>query len=75
MPLDSAQAGLGFEIASLRALGEGRRRRSHADRLLRERRAAGNTPDVPAPKMIIEPASPQQSPTERRKPDGAYRLD
>lgn len=68
MPLDSAPAGLGFEIASLRALAEGRRRRSHADRLLRERRASNRD-------MTIDPAPPRQSPTEARKPDGPHRLD
>lgn len=38
MPLDVGQTGLGLEIALLRALGDRRRRRSLADRLLRERR-------------------------------------
>lgn len=40
MPLDTTPAGLGFELALLRALGEGRRRQSLADWLLRERRDA-----------------------------------
>jgi len=44
MPHDAAQTGLGLEIASLRALGEGRRRRSLADRLLRESRTAEALP-------------------------------
>ena len=45
MPHDAAQTGLGFELASLRALGEGRRRRSLADRLLRESRTAETLPE------------------------------
>jgi len=38
MPSDIIQTGVGSELASLRALGNGRRRQSLADRLLRERR-------------------------------------
>ena len=57
MPTDMMHMGLGFEVASLRALGEVRRRQSLADRLLRERRQTSTTseqvqgrqtrPDVP----------------------------
>ncbi|WP_425067000.1 hypothetical protein [Reyranella sp.] len=38
MPTDIMHVGLGSEVASLRALGEVRRRQSLVDRLLRERR-------------------------------------
>lgn len=44
MSHDVAQTGLGSELAALRALGEGRRRRSLADRLLRERRTPKTLP-------------------------------
>ena len=37
MPLDITQTRLGYELASLRALGEGRRRQSLLSFLLRER--------------------------------------
>jgi len=57
MPHDAAQTALGFELASLRALGEGRRRRSLADRLLRERRMAEMLPEV-----SIGQSSPQSRP-------------
>lgn len=52
MPLDTAQTELGFELALLRALGEGRRRQSLADRLLRERRDAETFREVRVGKMI-----------------------
>lgn len=65
MPHDAAQTALGFELASLRALGERRRLRSLADRLLRERRTAEMLPEVSighlGPKS--RPFSP--SPSER----------
>jgi len=38
LPTNIIHMGLGSEVASLRALGEGRRRQSLIDRLLRERR-------------------------------------
>jgi hypothetical protein len=40
MPLDTEQTGTDFELVALRALAEGRRRRSQADWLLRARRDA-----------------------------------
>ncbi|MFN4018065.1 MAG: hypothetical protein ACK4JB_22190 [Reyranella sp.] len=40
MPLDTEQTGTDFELAALRALADGRRRRSQADWLLRARRDA-----------------------------------
>ncbi|TAJ97369.1 MAG: hypothetical protein EPO10_00855 [Reyranella sp.] len=46
MPFDATHAELGFELASLRALGEGRRRRSLADRMLRERRDMSTDSDA-----------------------------
>lgn len=45
MPTDIIHAGLGSEVASLRALGEVRRRQSLIDRLLRERREAPSSPE------------------------------
>lgn len=60
MSHDVAQTGLGFELALLRALGEGRRRRSLADRLLRERRAAKTFPEV-----SVEQMSPRARPSSR----------
>lgn len=75
MPLDSAQNGLGLEIALLRALGERRRRRSLADRLLRERRDVKNSPSARVEKMTIGRAQSLQSPTAPWKPDGPHRLD
>lgn len=61
------QTGLGSELSLLRALGEGRRRQSLADRLLRERRLAALLPKVRVGQMIkmiakVPPLS--RSPTE-----------
>ena len=64
MPLDTAHARQGFELALLRALGEGRRRQSLADRLLRERRGAEVFPEVRIAQMILKVSSLSQSPTE-----------
>ncbi len=52
MPLDTTPTGLGFELALLRALGEGRRRQSLADWLLRERRDADTFSWVRVEQMI-----------------------
>lgn len=45
MPIDIIHRGLGSELASLRALGDVRRRQSLADRLIRERREASSAPE------------------------------
>lgn len=65
MPLDTTQTGLGFELALLRALGEGRRRQSLADRLRRERcdsqtyRGVGVGQIIPkAPPLSRSPSEP-----------------
>lgn len=63
MPHDAAQTELGLELASLRALGEGRRRRSLADRLLRERRMPKTLPEVPVGQMSPTPQF-SRSPSE-----------
>lgn len=72
MALDSTNTGLGLEIASLRALGEGRRRRSLADRLLRERRDVVRLGTV---KSTIDPSPALHSSVEAWKSDGPHRLD
>lgn len=64
MPLDIAQRGLGFELASLRALGEGRRRRSLADRLLRERRDAETFDAVRVAQIVPKAPLLSPAPTE-----------
>lgn len=61
MPLEIVERGLGFELASLRALGEGRRRRSLADRLLRERRIADTFQPVRVAEIV--PKAPALSPS------------
>ncbi len=75
MPLDSAQTGLGFEIASLRALGEGRRRRSLADRLLRERCAAAKFGSAPAGRVTSKAPVSLPPPTESWEADASHGLD
>jgi hypothetical protein len=76
MALDSANTGLGLEIASLRALGEGRRRRSLADRLLRERRDVVRLGTViGTAKSTIDPSPALHSSVEAWKSDGPHRLD
>jgi hypothetical protein len=64
MPLDTTHTRLGFELALLRALGEGRRRQSLADRLLRERRDGEAFPEVRIAQMILKVSSLSQSPAE-----------
>jgi hypothetical protein len=54
MPLDITRTGLGFEIASLRALGEDRRRQSLESRLLRERRDRTVVPDTRVSRQVPE---------------------
>lgn len=61
MPLDVTHAELGFEIASLRALGEGHRRRSLADRMSRERRDTSTVSDMRVGRKI--PQIPLVSPS------------
>lgn len=57
MPLDIARTGLGFELASLRALGEERRRQSLVSRLLRERRERSVVADSRAKRQVSESPS------------------
>jgi len=64
MPLDTTDTRMGFELALLRALGEGRRRQSLADRLLRERRDGEAFPEVRIAQMILKVSSLSQSPAE-----------
>lgn len=64
MPLDTTPTGLGFELALLRALGEGRRRQSLADRLLRERSDAETFRWVRAGQMIPKAPPLSRSLTE-----------
>lgn len=54
MPLDVIHTGLGFELASLRALGDRRRRRSLADRMLRECRETSPVADVRVGRNILQ---------------------
>jgi len=62
MPFDTTHTRLGFELALLRALGEGRRRQSLADQLLRERRDAEAFLEVRIEQMILKVSSLSQSP-------------
>lgn len=55
MPLDITQTGLGYELASLRALGEDRRRQSLLSRLLRERRNATSVADAGVGRDLPKP--------------------
>lgn len=64
MPLDTTPTGLGFELTLLRALGEGRRRQSLADWLLRECRYAETFRGVRAGQMIPKAPPPSRSLTE-----------
>jgi hypothetical protein len=64
MPHDTVQTGLGFELTSLRALGEERRRRSLADRLLRERRDAESLRVVRLEQRLAPALSLSPSPAE-----------
>lgn len=64
MPLDATHTGLGFELALLRALGEGRRRQSLADRLLRERRRTQALPEVRVAKVIRKAPPLSRPPNE-----------
>lgn len=66
MPTDIIQIGTGSEVASLRALGEVRRRQSLIDRLVRERRETP-APSERRPIRRSRPAAPF-APGPRRDP-------
>jgi hypothetical protein len=64
MPFDTALTALGSELTSHRALAEGRRRRSLADRLLRERREAEMSRQVRVKAMVPKVSRPSPKSTK-----------
>lgn len=64
MPLDTEQSGTDFELAALRALAEGRRRRSQADWLLRARRDAATLKKVGVLQFVHKAPTPPSPPLQ-----------